>query len=364
MAQLLRRLSKQDSVSVSQRRKSSALDDPEWKSILEIKNEALKVWRLPDKGPAIPLLEEQYGFFLSDERYVVLKVSNHNRKLCYDLHFWIGLNKASKLVSEPPEKVSQVMALLNDNIVVHREIGEFESPLFKSYFKEFGILNGSLSDLFDPENPEKYVKRLLRFKLTRNKSRIEVTEVPISRLSLDSNDVFIFDEGTKMTQWNGKRCDEEERISAKHYIERSLKARKTKCTSEFVDEEDLFDYNELYRKLGDAPVPARPMRLMKNAFKKSMHRLTDETKKLVLHNVYNEKVYRSGINVNDVSFIDTLHVLYVYIGPGSSDNEKANVWPQADKYLKDKKSPYKSITVFNAGTYCEGFEEIWDDARQ
>lgn len=24
-------------------------------------------------------------------------------------------------------------------------------------------------------------------------------------------DVFIFDEGTKMTQWNGKRCDEKER---------------------------------------------------------------------------------------------------------------------------------------------------------
>ncbi|VDL58855.1 unnamed protein product [Hymenolepis diminuta] len=141
------------------------------------------------------------------------------------------------------------------------------------------ILNGSASDLFDVDNPEKYTKRLLHFKLTRNKSRIEVTEVPISRQSLDSNDVFIFDEGIKMTQWNGKRCDEEERISARTYITKSLKARKTKCTSEFVDEEDLFDNSELYRKLGNAPVPAKPVHLLKNAFKKSMYRYV----KLFLH---------------------------------------------------------------------------------
>ncbi|VDL65208.1 unnamed protein product [Hymenolepis diminuta] len=95
----------------------------------------------------------------------------------------------------------------------------------------------------------------------------------------------------------------------------------------------------------------------------SLCRLTDETKKLVLHNVYNDKVYRIGINANDVTFVDTLNVLYVYIGPGASDNEKANVWRQADKFLKDKNMPYKSIAVFNAGTYCEGFEEIWDDAK-
>ncbi|VUZ41858.1 unnamed protein product [Hymenolepis diminuta] len=247
------------------------------------------------------------------------------------------------MTPDPPEKVSQVMALLDDNVVVHREIGEYESPLFKSYFKEFGILNGSVSDLFDLDNPEKYTKRLLHFKLTRNKSRIEVTEVPISRQSLDSNDVFIFDEGIKMTQWNGKRCDEEERISARTYITKSLKARKTKCTSEFVDEEDLFDniysfQSELYRKLGNAPVPAKPVHLLKNAFKKSMYRLTDETKKLVLHNVYNDKVYRIGINVNDVTFVDTLNLLYVYVGPGSSDNEKANVWSQADVRVPTNKA--------------------------
>lgn len=84
----------------------------------------------------------------------------------------------------------------------------------------FSILSGNVGSLFDPENPQKYQKRLIRFALTRNKTRIEVTEVPISRHSLNSNDVFIFDEGTKMTQWNGARCDNEERLAVgfEHFI--------------------------------------------------------------------------------------------------------------------------------------------------
>ena len=75
------------------------------------------------------------------------------------------------------------------------------------------MLSGDVNSLFDPKNPQNYEKRLLRFALTRSKTRIEVTEVPISRKSLNPNDVFIFDEGTKMTQWNGARCDNEERLA-------------------------------------------------------------------------------------------------------------------------------------------------------
>ncbi|KAM7541546.1 hypothetical protein Aperf_G00000038515 [Anoplocephala perfoliata] len=342
---------------------SNDKDDEAWKSILDIKSETLKVWRFQDNGPVVAIPDDQLGFFLNDERYIVLKVSNHNRKLCYDLHFWTGLERAQKMPSDPPDRVSKVMTLIEHNLVVHREVGEFESPTFKSYFKEFGVLNGNVSSLFDVDHPERYTSRLLRFALTRNKSRIEVTEVVTSRNSLDSNDVFIFDEGTKMTQWNGRRCDDEERLAARKYIEKSLRARKTKCSSEFVDEEDLLENNELYRKLGTATVPPKRMHLRKNKFKKSMHRLSDETGKLVLHSVYQDKVYRVGINPDDVTFVDTLRVLYIYVGPGSNDNERSNTWKQADEYLKSVQMPFKSIAVFSAGNFCNGFEEVWDDLR-
>lgn len=77
----------------------------------------------------------------------------------------------------------------------------------------YSVLSGNSSSLFDSDRPEDYKPRLLHFCMTRDKSRIEVTEVPISKKSLNNGDVYIYDEGIKMTQWNGSRCDEEERVA-------------------------------------------------------------------------------------------------------------------------------------------------------
>ncbi|VDN39547.1 unnamed protein product [Dibothriocephalus latus] len=51
----------------------------------------------------------------------------------------------------------------------------------------------------------------MHFHLNKLRNRTQMYEVPISWKSLSSKDVFIYDEGTKMTQWNGSQCDEEER---------------------------------------------------------------------------------------------------------------------------------------------------------
>lgn len=46
--------------------------------------------------------------------------------------------------------------------------------------------------------------------------------------------------------------------------------------------------------------------------------------------IYTGKIYRSGINVDDVTIIDTFHVLLIYIGPGASPSERDSVWKQAE----------------------------------
>ncbi|VDN37281.1 unnamed protein product [Dibothriocephalus latus] len=53
----------------------------------------------------------------------------------------------------------------------------------------------------------------MHFHLNKKHYRMEMYEVPISWKSLTSDDVFIYDEGAKMSQWNGSKCDEEERIT-------------------------------------------------------------------------------------------------------------------------------------------------------
>ncbi|VDL97583.1 unnamed protein product [Schistocephalus solidus] len=312
----------------------------------------------------VPVPEEDSGFFFNNEMYVILQATNKNAKMCFNVHYWIGMDRAKTSDTSPPPKVLELMSVLENQAVLHREIEGYESPQFKNYFKVFGVHNGTAGNIFNPKNPEAYKPRLLHFQLNPEKTRVTVFEVPISTKSLTNNDVFIYDEGTKMTQWNGSRCDEEERIAARKYIETALKSRKCKCTSEFLDEEDMRPQNEFSKKLGNDVVPALPAMGSKTDFQKTLYRLSDESRRLVMNKVYTGRIYRSGINNNDVTFIETFEVLYGYIGQGASENEKANTWDQAIRYLKDVNRPYKSIAVFAAGSYLQEFNEIWDDERQ
>ncbi|VDN15534.1 unnamed protein product [Dibothriocephalus latus] len=62
---------------------------------------------------------------------------------------------------------------------------------------------------------------------------------------------------------------------------------------------------------------------------KSRPFLSDETGKLILTKVYSGNIYRDGINPDDVTFVEDIDVLYVYIGPGASKNEGLSAWDEA-----------------------------------
>ncbi|VDN14778.1 unnamed protein product [Dibothriocephalus latus] len=140
-----------------------------------------------------------------------------------------------------------------------------------------------------------------------------------------------------------------------------MKRRNCKATSEFYDEEDLFEKNELHAKLGDSNVTPVIFKTQRKGFQKAMLRLSDESGRLVLKKVYDGKIYRDGINQNDVTFVDTFNILYVYIGPGASANEALSSWTEAEKYLRSAGRPEKAIAVFSAGSYLPAFNEIWND---
>lgn len=346
------------------RRSQGGITDPEWAAVVASTTEELKAWKLMPQDKLVPVDEAEVGFFYSEETYVVVKTYNHARKINFLVFIWVGSERAKKLAADPPAKVAQLMSQLPDRVVLSREIEGHESTTFKRLFKTYGVQSGDSSGVFNADAPQTYRKRLLHFRLNNDKTRIEVREVPITRQSLQPCDVYIFDEGTKMTQWNGKKCDEEERIAARKYITTALTKRKMKSTSEFLDQDDLFDGSELYRKIGNAALPPAVPRTPKNQFVKKMFRLSDESRKLVMNLIYTGKIYRSGINVDDVTIIDTFHVLLIYIGPGASPSERDSVWKQAETYLKTAQTPQKAVTVFSAGCYCQAYEEVWDDAAE
>ncbi|VDM19186.1 unnamed protein product [Hydatigera taeniaeformis] len=316
-----------------------AEDEVAWEPVKRVDKEQLMIWRLevcPSRvsvallqlqGTNVKPVEVQdHGIFYNDAIYIVLKAANKQRKICYDLHFWIPYRLVNKIDPEPPRKVMELSALLYDQVVYHKEIEYFESSLLKSYFKTFIVLRGGIETAFDENEPKKYKPRLLKFQSNQNKG--ELREVPLSKKALQSHYVYVLDKGLSMLQWNGSFCSEKDRIGASSHIENFLRRRKGRLTREFYDEEDLLGMNPFMSVLSDDDVD--PMPTASKCIDKAMYRLSDDNGRLQLIPVYHRRISRNGLDPTDVNFIDTADGLYIYIGPLASKRECESVWREAE----------------------------------
>ncbi|KAL5112309.1 Severin [Taenia crassiceps] len=339
-----------------EKRREKAENEVAWEPAKKVDREKMIIWRL-EGANVKPIEAQDYGVFFNDAIYIVLKAANKQRKICYDLHIWIPYGLVKKVGPEPPQKVMELSALLNDQVIYHKEIEYFESSILKSYFKTFIVLRGGVETAFDEKNPKKYKPRLLRFKSNHNKA--ELREVPPSKKALNSHYVFILDKGLSMLQWNGSICSEMDRLGAGPHIENFLGRRKGRLTREFYDEEDLLGINSFTSALNDDSVD--PMPTPPKCIDKAMYRLSDDNGKLQLTPVYHGRISRNGLDPTDVNFIDTLDGLYIYIGPRASKRERESVWQEAEKYLNSTVCPTRSIHCLTAGQKSFEFDEIWDD---
>ncbi|VUZ41862.1 unnamed protein product [Hymenolepis diminuta] len=348
--------SDEEETSDLEERYNRALKEKAWEPVTKVDHEQFMVWRL--EGDEVkPLDLKQSGVFFSDVIYIVLKAGNKQRRISYDLHFWVPFKIEKKIPPEPPQKVKELAALLHDNVILHKEVEYFESSMFKSYFKTFIVFHGSPSSGFNDKEPKKYKPRLMRFKLDKNRG--EFREVEASRKALNSRGVYVIDKGLCMLQWNGRSCSEKERAGASHHIENLLLRRKGKLTREFYDEEDLLPNNSFTDLLNDDDVEKIPT--LPKDFEKTMLRLSNEEGVLKLKPIYHGRLARRGIEPSDVNFMDTADGLYIYVGPTVSKKERNSVWKEADKYLESTKNPTRSIHYIKAGQKCYEMDEIWDD---
>ncbi|VDN96638.1 unnamed protein product [Rodentolepis nana] len=306
-------------------RYNQALKEKAWEPVTKIDHEEFMVWRLEDTEVK-PLDAKQYGVFFSDAIYIALKASNKQRRICYDLHYWVPYKMRKQIPPEPPQKVMELSGLLEDNVIYHKEIEYFESSLFRSYFKTFIVFRGSPSRGFDDKEAKNYKPRLMRFKLGNHGA--EFREVEASTKALNSRGVYVIDKGLCVLQWNGKFCSEKERSGASSHIESLLLRRKGKLTREFYDEEDLLPKNPFTSLLSDDDV--KPMPTLPKDFKKTMLRLSNEEGEMKVKTVYSGCLSRSGIEPTDINFMDTADGLYIYVGPMAGKEERKSVWKEAD----------------------------------
>lgn len=342
-------------------KKASSEVEAAWLPVKKCNSNELFVWRIEKfKVKAWP--KEDYGKFYSGDSYIVLNVYKEpdGDELLYDVHFWIGKHSTQDEYGTAAYKTVELDTFLDDRAVQHREVQEYESSLFKSYFKTITYLKGGCDSGFRQVKPEEYKPRLLHFVGVRR--NIEVKEVKLTRRALNSGDVFILDLGRTAYQWNGNTCNKDERIKAAAFLQQLENERHGKTQTFTVDENSIGSEHKFYQSLPDVPYAKKSSEVHSDvrSGKKAMFRLSDESGKLQYSLVSEGTCPKSMINEDDVYIIDTGKEIFVYVGTKASDAEKRNALQYAHDYLKTTQHPLIPVTACRGNKKNPQMEAVLD----
>jgi len=317
--------------------------------------EGLEVWRIEKLKPvAVP--REQYGKFHSGDSYIVMNTytppNTSGRR--YDLHFWLGESTSQDEAGVAAYKTVELDDKLGGIPVQHREVQGHESGLFLSYFKG-GVeyLEGGMESGFRKVEHGVYKKRLLHLKGKRN---IRVKEVPLAAASLNNGDVFVLDAGLTLYQFNGSEASRMEKAKGLEVTaninsnERGAKA--TVHILEYPGDASKEEFKQFWTELGgEGPVAdakaggddAEDERA--SAAGSQLFRVSDASGTLEVTPVEGKPLKQQQLDSNDYFIVDVGAQVFVWVGKGSTQEEKNSSMQFATHYLKSTGKPdYTPIT--------------------
>jgi len=254
-------------------------------------------------------------------------------------------------------KIVELDDLFKREIVLFREVQGFESDTFLKYFKHINILEGGIESGFKKVPVENYKPKLLHIK-GKNKE-FRVREVPLQCASLNSNDVFILDNGLIIYVWKGKSANSFEKFKAASVAEEIRGERKglAKVIS-FEDgssdgDDASKDFWTLLGGKGTIKSEADVKDEQISGDKKFMYQVSDSSGKLEVKEV---KYGKSSLNSDDVFIIDNGNAIIAWIGDKATGNEKASALKTSEQYLKDFSRPvYLPICIMREGRETSNF---------
>jgi len=96
----------------------------------------LQIWRI-EQFKVVPVPPTSYGCFFSGDSYIVLhtyKKTPTSDALAWDVHFWLGQSTTQDEAGTAAYKTVELDDHLDGAPVQHREVQDWESGLFLSYF--------------------------------------------------------------------------------------------------------------------------------------------------------------------------------------------------------------------------------------
>jgi len=201
-----------------------------------------------------------------------------------------------------------------------------------SVFKnKITIMDGGAESGFKHVKPDDYKPRLMHLK---GKKTVRVTQVPLKCDSLNEGDVFILDAGLKVWQWNGNKAAIAEKRKAQEVLNGLKEERNGKPKSKIIDSTE--DDEEFWTFLGGKGKihPEIPDEKVEPTTK-SIWCLSDASGKVTVEEVASGKgnIKKSCLKSEDVFFVDSGHTIYVWVGSGTTKNEKDVAILHATQFL-------------------------------
>ncbi|XP_046363482.2 gelsolin-like protein 2 [Haliotis rufescens] len=329
-------------------KKESAETEPAWQGAGQ--EPGLKIWRI-EQFEVKDWDQKNYGSFYNGDSYIVLNTykEEETEELKFDVHFWIGKNSTQDEYGTVAYKTVELDTFLDDAPVQHREVQGHESSLFKSYFPA-GIMTmeGGAESGFNHVEPETYEPRLLHF---NGKGRnISVREVPLSKKSLRTGDVYILDLGKRFIQYNGSGCNIMEKSKAMEFLGK-LKNERGSSDDTVIDEGD--GCPEFFDALSEDDIDDDSDDEDDGDGDKKLLKLNAEG---TFDEVKTGDISKDDFVSEDVFLLDTPSDVFIWIGSGASPDEKKNGFPRAHDYMKTRPKVFTPLTVIKEGGKSAAFE--------
>jgi len=275
-------------------KKASAETEDQWHGTG--KSVELRIWRI-NKFKVEKWSKSEYGKFYTGDSYIVLNVYKvqGEDELKMDVHFWIGKYSSQDEYATAAYKTVELDNFHNDIPVQHREVQDYESEKFKSYFKYFTYLEGGCDTGFKNIGVEGYQPRLLCVTSGSSKNKTEVREKVCVRGSLNDGDSFVLDKGAEILLWHGEKANIFEKNQSSQYAHELADSRKGKSKVLVV--------SEIHSLIPEGDAKIQEKASYTKADDKIL-RLSDSSGKMELTLVDSVDLTRSVLKTVDIFYID------------------------------------------------------------
>lgn len=305
------------------------------------------------------------GQFFDGDSFIILhtyKKNPNSEALSYDIHFWLGHDTTQDEAGTAAYKTVELDDHLGGIPVQYREVQDYESPRFLSYFPKFIVLHGGAASGFRHVVQPPPLNLFVLYHVSASKPSAtghkpphlivrQVTRNYKAALTQHSHDVFVLDKGREIWQYNTRLSSGKEKFKAAEFVREIIDGRKHEPVLKVFDEggsgagrflTELVEYEEESdaETEVDSPGPVTPASSVPGSPK--LFRLSDSTGDILFTAVTPQSPVGypslSDFDESDAFLLDDsanaeVPAVYAWIGRGASLAEKRLTMHYAQAYL-------------------------------